>query len=178
MLDHDLIILNNITSDIRGNDICAFHQEEINPEIYLPQNLLITPVDYNFPQNLNWNVKPSNTAFLFIRNSDFKLLYTKCAMEFITDNNSTPGDSDSHMIFAEQRLISMLAYREKIHIGYLLPEPFSQINKSFIHLWGFKQLLRNNRQIHDNFLRRLLQTYDEELSYFKPTTQLMNDLLK
>ena len=58
---------------------------------------------------------PSNTAFMYISNNEFKEYYTETAIDFMS-NLSNSYNKIINMVFAEQRLISMCAKRKNIEI--------------------------------------------------------------
>lgn len=166
MLDHDLIVTGNISYLFSGFDVCAFHPEELNPEVYINREYLKCPVGYQFPDQFDWNVKPLNTALLYVKNADFKKNYTNHAFDFMTGNMEYPKEFVSQMVFAEQRLLAMTAKMYGQKTGTVLNNPFALENKHFIHLWGYKHVLRSNPDIEKTFIDRLLKTFEKDLFSF------------
>ncbi len=166
MLDHDLIVTGNINHFFSGFDVCTFHPEELNPEVYINREYLKCPVRYEFPDQFDWNVEPLNTALLYIKNADFKEAYTNHALDFMIGNMEYPKEFVSQMVFAEQRMLAMTAKMYGQKTGTVLNNPFTLENKHFIHLWGYKQVLRNNLDIEKTFIDRLLKTFEKELFSF------------
>lgn len=167
MLDHDLIVLDNLQHFTGNYDVLAFHPEELDPEIYIDREYLKCPVGYEFPEQFKWNVKPLNTALLYIRNDDFKEIYTKYTFDFMIKNIEYPKEYISQMVFAEQRMLAMIANMYGQKIGTVLNDPFTLDNKHFIHLWGYKQVLRNNSKLERHFIDRLIKTFEDDLSNFR-----------
>ncbi len=164
MLDTDLIIMRSINEKLKNSAITALHTETINPKVYLNPSQLKLPEDYNFPGYYNWNVPPSNTAFLYIKNEEFKQFYLNESKQFMFHNTAKPAELVSQMVFAEQRLLSICADHAGLPVNYLLTDPFSLSNKNVVHLWGFKNLLRQNDKIQKIYSKQLIKTVKDELS--------------
>jgi hypothetical protein len=164
MLDTDLIITQPIQQLLEPTAITALHSEVLNPEVYLHPSLLKKPSEFNFPDDYNWNVLPSNTAFLYIKDESFRNLYLNDSKRFMFRNMEKPTEMVSQMVFAEQRLLSICADRQHLSINYLLSDPFSLSNSSVIHLWGFKHLLRQNENVQAIYSKQLIEKFGEELS--------------
>ena len=69
--------------------------------------------NYLFDENFDWSVLPSNTAFTYISNNEFKDYYTSESIKFMK-NVINNNDKITNMVFAEQRLLSMCAERKKL----------------------------------------------------------------
>jgi len=164
MLDTDLIVTQSIRHLLEPTDITALHSEALNPEVYLPSLLLKKPLRFHFPKDYNWNVLPSNTAFLYINNELFKNFYLNESKRFMFLNTEKPTEMVSQMVFAEQRLLSICADCQQLSINYLLADPFSLANSTVIHLWGFKNLLRRNNNVQTIYSKQLIEKFGEELS--------------
>ena len=170
MLDTDLIITQPIQQLLEPTTITALHSESLNPEVYLSSSLLKKPSGFHFPKDYNWNVLPSNTAFLYIKDESFRNLYLNESKRFMFQNMEKPTELVSQMVFAEQRLLSICADRQHLPITYLLSDPFSLLNSSVIHLWGFKNLLRQNENIQTIYSKQLIEKFEEELSLYSVFT--------
>jgi len=164
ILDTDLIVTRPINDILESSAIAALHPEALNPEVYLNPSLLKFPTGFKFPDFYNWDVLPSNTAFLYIKDDSFKNFYLSESKRFMFHNAEKPEELVSQMVFAEQRLLSICADYMKIPVNHLLTEPFSPLNDSLIHLWGFKSLLRQNSKIQTIYMKQLLKSFGEELS--------------
>ena len=164
MLDTDLIVTQPIRHLLDPTAITALHSEALHPEAYLHPSLLKKPTGYHFPADYNWNVLPSNTAFLYIKDESFKNFYLSESKRFMFHNMEKPAELVSQMVFAEQRLLSICAARQLLPIDYLLADPFSLSNSCVIHLWGFKSLLRQNENVQAIYSKQLIEKFGEELS--------------
>ena len=164
MLDNDLIVMHSITDELSKTEITALHSEPLNPEVYINPAFLKKPHGYFFPSFYNWNALPSNTAFLFIKDKSFKKFYLEESKHFMFNNFSTPMENITQMVFAEQRLLSICAFSKNKKINYLLQSPFSEINNTIIHLWGFKELLRNHKTVNQYFMKKLYERFNSELN--------------
>lgn len=174
MLDHDLIVVKPIHELIGDNEVLALHPEELNPDIYLKPELLKRADGYEFPKQFNWYLKPLNTAFLFVKNEDFKQSYTGHALDFMNKNREYPKEMVSQMVFAEQRMLAMTAALYNQKTGWLLNNPFELSNRHIIHLWGFKQELRRDPLKEELFINRLLDTFRSELTTFNEFENFLN----
>jgi len=164
MLDTDLIIMRPINEVLKNSDVTALHKENPDPQVYLDPSLLQLPENFSFPDYYNWNIAPSNTAFLYIKNEEFKQFYLNESKQFMFHNTGKPAELVSQMVFAEQRLLSICADRADLPVNYLLTDPFSLSNKNVVHLWGFKNLLRQNDKIQKIYSKQLIKTVKDELS--------------
>ena len=66
-------------------------------------------------------------------------------------------DALTYMVFAEQRLLAMCAEKKHAHAAALsdLPALFGGAqNGCFTHIWGFKQQMRENPELYEDFCRR------------------------
>ena len=166
MLDTDLIVTQPIQHLLKSTAITALHSEALNPEVYLSPSLLKKPSGFDFPADYNWDVLPSNTAFLYINNESFKSFYLNESKRFMFRNMEKPMEKVSQMVFAEQRLLSICADCQQLSISYLLDDPFSLANNNVIHLWGFKSLLRQSDNVQAIYSRQLIEKFGEELSVY------------
>lgn len=104
----------------------------------------------------DWSVQPLNTALAYFRNNDFRRYYTDAAIRFI---RCSPGADDvlTYMVFAEQRLLAMCAAQKKARVAALsdLPALFGGEQQGyFTHIWGFKQQMRDEPALYEDFCRR------------------------
>lgn len=166
MLDTDLIVTQPIQHLLKPTAITALHSEALNPEVYLSPSSLKKPLGFDFPADYNWNVLPSNTAFLYINNESFKNFYLNESKRFMFGNMEKPMEMVSQMVFAEQRLLSICADCQQLSISYLLDDPFSLANSNVIHLWGFKNLLRQNKNVQVIYSRQIIEKFGDALSAY------------
>ena len=164
MLDTDLIVVRSIHEQLEQTDIIALHAEILEPDVYLHPSLLKQPLDFKFPDYYNWTVSPSNTAFLYIRDESFREFYLNESKQFMFNNYEKPKELVTQMVFAEQRMLSICADHMGLPLTYLISDPFTLSNMDVIHLWGFKSLLRENKNIQNLYVKQLLNTLGKELS--------------
>lgn len=149
MIDTDFIVWDKL--DL-GEGITVAHREEISPMIYPDKNAFIVK-NYKFNPLWSWDTLPCNTAFAYFSDEDFKNYYTECSKEFMKaccecDNVLT------YMVFAEQRLLSMCAEEKGVKINSLMDYTALGEDKRFTHLWGYKQILREDDEEREAFCRR------------------------
>jgi len=176
MLDTDLIITQPIHHLLEQTFITALHPETLNSQVYLNPSLLKKPTNFSFPAYYNWGARPSNTAFLYINDESFKTFYLRESKRFMFQNMEKPAELVSQMVFAEQRLLSICADHQHLSISYLLADPFSLSNSSVIHLWGFKNLLRQNETVQAIYSKQLIKKFGEELSAYPLFTRQIEKL--
>jgi len=182
MIDTDLIIWENIATELASQKLAVLHREEIWEHIYLPSNLLKKPKNYQFDPEWDWKVLPCNMAFAYFADSDFKDYYTNCAIDFMTGNCEKPKERLSQMVFAEQRIISMCAKKMKIPIFHFLNDPYQSDNTRFTHIWGGKDIARDNlrhrKELCDALLKQIekrFPSYYDKLSDMEIFRQYLNE---
>ena len=155
MIDTDFVCWKPLGPLVEGLDAAAIHREDIMPDIY--------PGPAAFPQThgfdfaaLDWSVQPLNTALAYFGDDAFRRYYTDPAIRFI---RSSPGADDvlTYMVFAEQRLLAMCAAKRQARVKALsdLPALFGGAQQGyFTHIWGFKQQMRDEAALYEDFCRR------------------------
>ena len=155
MIDTDFVCWKPLSPLVEGLDAAAIHREDIMPDIY--------PCPAAFPQThgfdfaaLDWSVQPLNTALAYFGDDAFRRYYTDTAIRFI---RSSPGADDvlTYMVFAEQRLLAMCAAKRQARVKALsdLPALFGGAQQGyFTHIWGFKQQMRDEAALYEDFCRR------------------------
>lgn len=148
MIDTDFIVWDSLDF---GDELIAAHEEYLNPSIY-PDIDSFDMEDYTFPDGLDYTVNALNTAFLYMPDEDFKQYYTSQAITFMK-RAKKGGDYLTYMVFAEQRLLPMLAKKCGIEYKTLLDkdELFMPQN-SYTHLWGAKQAMRDDKTEKERFI--------------------------
>lgn len=180
VLDTDFIVWDKIAFDNLG-DIGVIHDEELYSDVYPDIGHFKMKRGYIFHPDLDWRVKPVNTAFYVMKNDKLLKEYTKAAIEFM--ENAENGDNLTYMVFAEQRLLAMTAKRLGIDIFVIsnLKRLFEDGEKCFTHTWGMKQQMRDIPHLREDFCMRcinrilsdfpeqeeMLKNIDELKSYFK-----------
>ena len=153
MMDTDLMVWDSIAPYIKGRKLMAYHPEDLY-DFYLPYEQLKKPEGYTLNKKWDWSLNPYNTALTYFANDEdtanFKKAYTQQAIKFMTNNVERPEEMVSQMVFAEQRLFSMIA---SLNVGYPVPtflDYMDQEGKPFTHLWGIKYDARSDEQVqHD-----------------------------
>ena len=155
MIDTDFVCWKPLHPLVEGLDAAAIHREDIMPDIY--------PGPAAFPQThgfdfaaLDWSVQPLNTALAYFGDDAFRRYYTDTAIRFI---RCSPGADDvlTYMVFAEQRLLAMCAAKRRARVKALsdLPALFGGAQQGyFTHIWGFKQQMRDESALYEDFCRR------------------------
>ena len=143
MLDTDLFIWQDIRELYQNYQLITLHREDLI-DCYLPKNELTVADGYAYPEGLDWSIRPCNTAFAYFAGNEFKDLYVREAIRFMKGNTLKTNDGNARMVFAEQRLLAMLAHREGVDIQTIIEDPFLADNRVFTHLWGAKVLARSN----------------------------------
>lgn len=150
VIDVDFIAWNNIEKLIT-KEIVAAHKEMFNA-VYPTEKYFKMDEKYSFKQ-FSWKVYPYNTAFLYIHDMVFRDYYIAQAINFMRHCKETQNDVCS-MVFAEQRLLSMCAEQWGLEIGVLMDHMKLDQQKSFTHIWGYKQALRNDILMRKKFCSR------------------------
>jgi hypothetical protein len=151
MLDMDFITWKSITF---GDSIIAAHREDLYPDVYTETSYFQMKHGYIFNNAYDYSVLPLNTAFLYLPDEDFKQYYTNMAVEFMKSAQNT-GDTLRYMVYAEQRLLAMCADYLKMPVETLLDkEKLFEPQNSFTHLWGEKQVMRDNPGKAEEFVSR------------------------
>ena len=151
MLDTDFIVWDKLDF----NDcITVAHREEVNNDIYPDKTAFVTD-SYEFDDDWDWNELACNTAFAYFSDNEFKNYYTACSKDFMKackncDNVLT------YMVFAEQRLLAMCAEKKGVRINSLMDYTSLDEDERFTHLWGYKQILRENDDERNNFCHRCI----------------------
>lgn len=154
MLDTDFIVWRDLSARLAPHKLAVIHHEDIVPDIYPDRSALHTHRPFDF-ESLDWTVRPTNTALSWFSDADFVAYYTQTALDFM--RAASPADHHlTYMVFAEQRLLPMLAKQHGLSICSLmeLPELFCSGQDWFTHIWGFKQQLRQNEQTYRDFCTR------------------------
>lgn len=154
MLDTDFIVWRNLSERLAPHKLAVIHREDIMPDIYPDASALHTHRPFDLTA-LDWTVRPTNTALSWFADADFTQFYTQTALGFMCA--ASPADHHlTYMVFAEQRLLPMLAKQHGLPICSLmeLPELFCSGQDWFTHIWGFKQQMRQNEQTYKDFCTR------------------------
>lgn len=155
MIDTDFICWKPLSPLLKGLDAVAIHREGIMPDIYPDARAFTQTHGFDF-SGFDWTVQPFNTALCYLASDDFRRYYTDTAIRFM---RCSP-DADNvltYMVFAEQRLLAMCAAHKQIRAAALsdLEALFTGAQQGyFTHIWGFKQQMRDDPALCDDFCRR------------------------
>ena len=155
MVDTDLICWKPLAPLVRGLDAAAIHREDIMPDIYPGPSAFPASCGFDFAA-FDWSVQPFNTALAYFGDDAFRRYYTDTAIRFI---RSAPEADDvlTYMVFGEQRLLAMCAAKKRVRAAALsdLPALFGgEQGGYFTHVWGFKQQMRDEPALYEDFCRR------------------------
>lgn len=172
IMDTDFIVWINISEQITNKkDVICIHREELNPNVYLPKELLKVSPNYNFNPNFDWSENPCNTAFVYFGNENLKQYFVEEAIKFMKDNLYKPEEFVSQMVFAEQRLLPMCAKNMEVVIKSFVDLNELFIQDSFTHLWGYKRELEADHLVAYNYcstlVERLINDFDKDYKYLR-----------
>ena len=157
MIDLDMIVWNNIQKLLSDKEIASIHNEPLDNNVYKDKHYFNMKRDYEFDKDFDWEVLPSNTAFLYIKDNEFKNYYCDTAIDFMI-NCAKDDDILSYMVFAEQRLLSICAKKMNKNIDYLIQFPQAIGNQdNFTHIWGYKNILTQNKDENFKFCKRCVK---------------------
>ena len=159
MIDTDFIVWKNIDPFIYS-DIVAAHTENFG-SVYPDFDYFKMDGKYRFNSSWNKNVQPCNTAFLYIKDSLFKNYFLSESINFMRHCLETENDLCS-MVFAEQRLLSICAEQWGISVGTLMNADELDVQKSFTHIWGYKEVLRKDISKKQRFCLKCIKRIQKD----------------
>lgn len=166
MLDTDLIVWKNMDW-VKQFDIVTAHPEPLNPYVYPDPSGFIFNDAYQYPEEWDFTLDAANTAFLYMKDPEFRDYYTDQAIAFFNHVEPEGLDTVSAMCFAEQRVLPMCAAVKHQSMGYLLDLENPVQQDVVTHTWGYKDLLRNsaleNQKFCEQCMRRILKEFPEYL---------------
>lgn len=177
MLDTDFIAWHLPPPEQLSTGITAAHREPLLPGTY-PNIRNFKMNNYSFNPDFNYTVEPLNTAFLYIGDGAFKKHYVNEAINFM--KSAVPCDDYlTYMVYAEQRLLAILADYRKIPIKTVLE--FDRLNlpqKSFTHTWGAKQVMRNNPAELERFCEKCRRRIRDDFPEYEYVIELIESAFK
>lgn len=162
IIDTDFIVWEKL--ELNGG-VTVAHREPINPFVYPNIDAFKMDEGYKFSPKWSWEEEPSNTAFMYFSDDDFKNYYVKKSKEFMKSAHNCDSVL-TYMVFAEQRLLSMCAKEQGISINALMDYEHLGEDKRFTHLWGYKQILKDNKTEHDAFCKRCADRIKKDFPEF------------
>ncbi|MBQ0000758.1 MAG: hypothetical protein KBT01_04375 [Clostridiales bacterium] len=164
MLDTDLIIWEKIDG-LKDFEVVAAHPEALNPFVYPDPHTFLFEDGYTYPENWDFSIAAANTAFLYLKNQDFRDRYVEAAMDFFLHVKTDGLNTVNAMCFAEQRVLPMCAKAEKQKMAYLLDLARPEQQSLVTHTWGYKNVLRQNEAERTAFckkcVRRVMKDFPE-----------------
>lgn len=164
MIDTDFIVWKK--PELPQNRIVAVHRENITPSVYPDFEYFKFKIPFNM-KNMNGKVLPMNTAFLYLPEEDFKQYYVNRSIAFMK-SAADCEDYLCYMVFAEQRLLSICAEEKKVGSQVLMDKDelfFPQSDYS--HLWGAKQVMRDNAGAMHDFCNRARERIRKDYSEYE-----------
>lgn len=171
IIDTDFIVW-DVSYINKIKDCAVIHFENLAEDIYPPKDYFKMSDRYIW-QGFNWNLCAANTAFVIFKNKRLLKAYTRYAIEFMQNAKKT-DDYLRYMTFCEQRMLPMVAdlvgadIIELMHYDAL----FGDENKSFTHIWGMKQKMRNDEKLRDDFCKRCVKRIITDFHYME--SRLLN----
>ena len=150
MIDLDFIVWQPLDFERFQSEIAVIHCESTSAPCYPEAGYFHFVDGFILPEWLDWSLEPCNCALVYFGDREFVEAYCGFAFDFmrhaVPPTEQTGWDLLPYMVFIEQRWLSMCAEAsgKKIHSLSSLPELFSGEQKFFTHLWGQKQVLRDN----------------------------------
>ncbi len=154
MIDTDMIVWRSCDS-LAERDIVAAHREDIMPDVYPPKEYFRMKKGYSFG-DWDWSELPCNTAFLYIKDLQFRDYYVNRSIEFM-ENLREDSNVVIPMVFAEQRLLAMCAAEKGKSIDTLLQLGRLKKQRDVTHVWGYKNSLRSDPKIRNGYCRRCIE---------------------
>ncbi len=173
MIDLDLIIWQNLEPFFDSCDVGVIHKEELRSEVYPSPSFFSLSESYAFHENWNFEALPCNTAMLYVKDPSFKDYYVEEALKFMMATKETK-DTLCHMVFAEQRMLSLCAEEKRQNLQAIFPL-VQDIGKQqlFTHTWGHKNILRYNYEERRKFCIRVLRRIQQEFpTYYEKISQI------
>ncbi len=164
MIDLDFILWK--MPKLPPDRIVAAHRESITPSVYPEINSFKFKRPFS-TENMNEKVLPMNTAFLYLPDESFKQYYVNRSIAFM----KSAADCDDYlcyMVFAEQRLLSICAEEKKIGSQVLMDKDELFFPRDdYTHIWGAKQVLRDNTQSLHDFCSRARERIKKDYSDYE-----------
>ena len=160
VIDLDFIVWKQLNFSDFDNayDVVTIHDEKVNNDVYPQKDFFAFKEGSSWQkwvQELDWQVPALNTAFAYFSNEQLRYDYCQKALSFmvhISPNNLLNKlgiwGGLPYMVFAEQRLLAMLARKHGMKAGTFssMDALLNGKQDSFTHLWGHKQVLKDNAE--------------------------------
>lgn len=174
VIDTDFIVWKNIDKLI-DSDITVAHKESLKSAVYPDIDYFKMDNSYSFNKGADLTASPYNTAFLYIGDNIFKNYYISEAINFMRHCIEKENDVCS-MVFAEQRMLGICASQWNMTVETLMNEDELDMQKSFTHIWGYKEVLKKNNLKRYEFCcrcsKRIKNDYPEIMEVLSSIAQL------
>ena len=168
VIDLDFIVWKQLNFSDFDNayDVVTIHDEKVNNDVYPQKDFFAFKEGSSWQkwvQELDWQVPALNTAFAYFSNEQLRYDYCQKALSFmvhISPNNLLNKlglwGGLPYMVLAEQRLLAMLARKHGMKAGTFssMDALLNGKQDSFTHLWGHKQVLKDNAEEAVGFCHR------------------------
>jgi len=153
MLDTDLIVWRELVIPDEL-DVVAAHGEELYPDVYPDPRGFARREGYDFPAEWDFTLEAANTAFLYLRDGEFRDYYTRCALAAVHGLAGDGLDPTTAMCFAEQRVLPMCAKAKGRRLGWLLDLDWADSQDFVTHVWGHKRAMEQCAPLREAFCRK------------------------
>lgn len=156
MIDLDFIVWQPLNFEQFGSSVAVIHRESTDLICY-PDKDYFHFKNFTVPDELNWSLEPCNAALVYFGDKNFVERYVEFAFKFMRAANPLPEQSGwdllPYMVFVEQRWMAMCAELCGVEVKNLsdLAELFGGKQKTFTHIWGYKQFFRENQSAAEKF---------------------------
>lgn len=161
VIDTDFIVWDRLAFD-NFPDLAVIHSEDIYPDVYPEVGYFKMKQGYVFNPDFNWKCRPYNTAFAVYKNEKLKDTFCDESVSFI--ENAIPQDNLTYMVFAEQRLLSMVAEMTKSEVLEIssMEKLFRDGERYFTHTWGMKQQMRDDNALRYDFCKKCIRRISDD----------------
>lgn len=175
VLDTDFIVWDKLAFS-NLPDLSVIHSENVYPDVYPDIGHFKMKQGYVFNPEFDWHCRPYNTAFYIIKNADLKTTYTAEAVSFM--KNTLTGDPLTSMVFAEQRLLAMIAKSNNSEVLEFsnTEKLFRDGEKYFTHTWGMKQQMREDISLRYDFCQKCIRRISNDFPQWIDTIKEIPEL--
>ncbi len=175
IIDTDFIVWDKLAFN-NMPDLTVIHSEHIYPDVYPDIGHFKMKQGYIFNPDFNWKSRPYNTAFAIIKNEILKNTFCNEAISFM--ENAMPQDNLTYMVFAEQRLLSMVAEMTKAEVLEIstIDKLFCDGEKYFTHTWGMKQQMREDDSLRYDFCKKCIRRISDDFPDLVPVLMEIPEL--
>lgn len=177
LIDTDFIVWDKLAFD-NMPDLTVIHSEDIYPDVYPEIGHFKMKQGYIFNPDFNWTCRPYNTAFSVFKSENLKNVFCDEAISFM--ENAIPQDNLTYMVFAEQRLLSMVAEMTKSKVLEIstIESLFRDGERYFTHTWGMKQQMREDASLRYDFCKKCIRRISDDFPEYIPILKEIPELNK